>query len=45
MTQRIRSSLDAFGLAAYAAAQVNWMFPDPDGVEGRRPDPGRDRRP
>ena len=32
MTLRLRSSLDAPGLAAYAAAQVNAMFPDPDPV-------------
>lgn len=33
MSPRLRSSLDAGGLAAYAAAQVNAMFPDPDVVE------------
>ncbi|NJC41300.1 serine O-acetyltransferase [Brevundimonas alba] len=33
MTLRVRSSLDAAGLAAYAAAQVNGMFPDGDPVE------------
>lgn len=33
MTLRVRSSLDARGLAAYAASQVNAMFPDPDVVE------------
>jgi serine O-acetyltransferase len=32
MSLRLRSSLDAKGLAAYAAAQVNGMFPDPDVV-------------
>ncbi|HWW11227.1 MAG TPA: hypothetical protein VN018_01840 [Brevundimonas sp.] len=32
MTFRIRSSLDAAGLAAYAAAHVNAMFPDPQPV-------------
>ena len=33
MTLRVRSSLDARGLAAYAASQLNAMFPDPDVVE------------
>jgi len=33
MTLRVRSSLDARGLAAYAASQVNALFPDPDVVE------------
>jgi len=33
MTLRVRSSLDAGGLAAYAASQVNALFPDPDVVE------------
>ena len=32
MTRPVRSSLDAAGLAAYAAAQLNAMFPDPDRV-------------
>ena len=32
MTIRVRSSLDARGLAAYAAAQVNNLFPDGDPV-------------
>src|SRR5688500_16031647 len=32
MSLKIRSSLDAQGLAAYAAAQINAMFPDPDTV-------------
>lgn len=32
MTRPVRSSLDAAGLAAYAAAQLNAMFPDPDCV-------------
>lgn len=33
MNLRVRSSLDARGLAVYAAAQVNAMFPDPAPVE------------
>lgn len=33
MKVRVRSSLDARGLAAYAAAQVNGLFPDPDRIE------------
>ena len=32
MTARVRSSLDPAGLAAYAAAQLNAMFPDPQPV-------------
>lgn len=32
MTRPVRSSLDAQGLATYAAAQVNAMFPDPEPV-------------
>lgn len=32
MTIQVRSSLDARGLAAYAAAQVNGLFPDGDPV-------------
>ncbi len=32
MTRPVRSSLDAAGLATYAAAQLNTMFPDPDPV-------------
>lgn len=32
MTLKVRSSLDAPALAAYAAAQVNGLFPDPDPV-------------
>jgi len=32
MTLKVRSSLDSAGLAAYAAAQVNGLFPDPDPV-------------
>lgn len=32
MKVRVRSSLDARGLAAYAAAQVNGLFPDPDRI-------------
>jgi serine O-acetyltransferase len=32
MTLRIRTSLDAQALAAYAAAQVNGLFPDPEPV-------------
>ncbi len=32
MSGRVRSSLDVAGLAAYAAAQLNAMFPDPDPV-------------
>lgn len=33
MSARVRSSLDVRGLAAYAAAQANAMFPDPDRIE------------
>tara|TARA_R110000782_G_scaffold25478_4_gene66204 strand:+ start:346 stop:1011 length:666 start_codon:yes stop_codon:yes gene_type:complete len=33
MTPRIKASLDGQALAAYAAAQVNAMFPDPDPVQ------------
>jgi serine O-acetyltransferase len=33
MSALVRSSLDAAGLAAYAAAQVNGMFPDPAPVK------------
>lgn len=32
MTRSLRSSLDARGLAAYAAAQLNGLFPDPQPV-------------
>lgn len=32
MTRPVRSSLDAAGLTAYAAAQLNAMFPDPNPV-------------
>lgn len=39
MTLKVRSSLDAGQLAAYAAAQVNAMFPDPQpvGIDLLRP--------
>jgi serine O-acetyltransferase len=33
MRLKVRSSLDAHGLAAYAAGQVNAMFPDPQRIE------------
>lgn len=33
MSLRVRSSLDARDLAAYAAGQINAMFPDPEVVE------------